>query len=237
MNIPRLHATDDIIHQLIRDEICRRGHLADLNHIDVSKVSNMDNLFKQSHFNGDISKWDTSNLTTAVNMFMGSAFNGDLSHWNVRSLRQASSMFFQSDFNRSLDQWSLESCVNFNFMFAFSAFRQPLPSWRFPSATQMRGTFQGTHLNWTADMLFPCPSHVPAEGLICLFKDCDIEASAFSLWIGTDAEHLAHIEQFWTDVKGNHFSLSDTLIQAQAYRLKTDVGLSTLHQSPRPKVI
>jgi len=35
-------------------------------------------MFKDSHFNGDISKWDVSNVTNMSSMFSGSKFNGDI---------------------------------------------------------------------------------------------------------------------------------------------------------------
>lgn len=35
---------------------------ADLNFIDTSLIKDMSRLFKNSEFNGDISKWDVSNV-------------------------------------------------------------------------------------------------------------------------------------------------------------------------------
>ena len=55
----------DLIHQ----EIKQNGPNCDLNHIDVSNVTNMFNTFRDSKFNGDISKWNVSNVTDMYNMF------------------------------------------------------------------------------------------------------------------------------------------------------------------------
>ena len=54
---------------------------ADLSKWDVSRVTNMDYMFRfASSFNGDISKWDVSSVTSMVRMFFeASSFNGDLS--------------------------------------------------------------------------------------------------------------------------------------------------------------
>ena len=56
---------------------------ADLNYLDVSKVTNMSNIFWDTDFNGDISKWDVSNVDNMYFMFYGSKFNGDIWQWQV----------------------------------------------------------------------------------------------------------------------------------------------------------
>lgn len=40
-------------------------------------------MFKNSIFNGDLSKWDVSNVTYMDSIFENSQFQGDVSHWNV----------------------------------------------------------------------------------------------------------------------------------------------------------
>ena len=48
-------ATNDTIKKIVKDEIERLGYNADLNHIDVSQVTDMSRLFNLGDFNGDIS--------------------------------------------------------------------------------------------------------------------------------------------------------------------------------------
>ena len=76
-------ATDETIEDIVNAEIERLGNNADLNHIDVSQVTEMRGLFYGSDFNGDISRWDVSNVKIMVGMFTYSQFCGDISQWNV----------------------------------------------------------------------------------------------------------------------------------------------------------
>lgn len=86
------------LQKLIEKTILEEGPYCDLNHIDVSKIKNMTELFFLSHFNGDISKWDVSNVTNMHGMFNSSMFNGDLSRWNVSKVEIMASIFAHSEF-------------------------------------------------------------------------------------------------------------------------------------------
>lgn len=65
--------------ELIDRLIDERGPNCDLNDIDVSRVTDMSELFRESNFRGDISKWDVSNVKDMSKMFLASYFNGDIS--------------------------------------------------------------------------------------------------------------------------------------------------------------
>ena len=76
-------ATNETIKEIVKSEIERLGNNADLNHIDVSQVTDMSYLFNGSCFNGDISNWDVSNVTDMEGMFDGSPLkeNDNLPVW------------------------------------------------------------------------------------------------------------------------------------------------------------
>ena len=65
---------------IIEDTIKKNGNNCDLNFIDVSSVTDLSGLFKDSKFNGDISKWNVANVTDMSGMFKYSQFNGDISN-------------------------------------------------------------------------------------------------------------------------------------------------------------
>ena len=80
----------DIILQRIEAE----GNEVDLNDIDVSKITDMSNLFEETDFNGDISGWDVSNVTNMSYMFcVCEAFNQDISNWDVSNVNNMSYIF------------------------------------------------------------------------------------------------------------------------------------------------
>ena len=89
-------ATNETIKKIVKSEIERLGKNADLNHIDVSQVTDMSYLFYFSSFNGDISKWDVSSVKNMHGMFYKSKFKGDISNWDVSNVTNMRGMFDDS---------------------------------------------------------------------------------------------------------------------------------------------
>lgn len=102
-----LIASNQTLGDIIQSEINQHGLRADLNHIDVSHVTDMTWLFEGSDFNGDISRWDVKNVEDMCEMFSNSRFNGNIGAWNVENVTDMDWMFDGSEFRGDIGRWSL----------------------------------------------------------------------------------------------------------------------------------
>jgi hypothetical protein len=79
--------------KVIKEHIQAFGNEVDLNHLDVSHVLDMSQLFYKSGFNGDISGWDVSNVLDMRHMFAHAKFNQNLTLWTPISLENSLTIF------------------------------------------------------------------------------------------------------------------------------------------------
>ena len=98
--------------KLLGQRIEEQGLECDLNDIDVSKVTDMSELFYKSKFSGDISKWDVSNVRNAYGMFLNSKFDGDIRDWNIdiSYVEDMYNMFLNSPLEGRKPMWYIIWC-------------------------------------------------------------------------------------------------------------------------------
>jgi len=145
------------LQDMIIAAIEKDGPEADLNHIDVSGVDNMNSLFSSYHggdkykrellrsFNGDISEWDVSRVKNMRVMFCVTTFNGDISDWDVSNVKDMSGMFCGAKkFNQDISRWEVGSVTNMNGMFYCAPnFNQDISKWEVGSVSNMEDMFNG----------------------------------------------------------------------------------------------
>jgi surface protein len=114
----------------------------------TSNVTNMNSLFRNSSFNGDISHWDVSNVISMGGMFGRSIFNGDISNWNVSNVEDMYNMFKESKFNNnSLKDWDIKKQYGFYGMFSYSDFNGDLSGWDVSKTFNMEMMFKYSKFN------------------------------------------------------------------------------------------
>ena len=104
----------------------------DLSQLDTSQITNMDNIFSYSKFNGDISSWNTSNVTSMILTFKkASYFNSDIGNWDVSNIKNMRGMFYYAiEFNQNINSWNVSNVVTMASMFyGAKKFNQPLNNW------------------------------------------------------------------------------------------------------------
>ena len=130
--LKRKPKTDWELCKLVREMIESEGPYCDLNFIDLSNVTSMSELFKNSKFNGDISQWDVSRVKDMYGMFQNSKFNGDISKWNVHNVTRMEHMFEESEFNGDISKWNTSKVESMHNMFRRSKFHGDLSKWKIP---------------------------------------------------------------------------------------------------------
>jgi len=179
-----IKATDGTIKKIVKDELDRLGHDADLNHIDVSEVTNMDSLFscyagdlgsKYEDLNPDISDWNVSNIKDMRYMFWGcNKFNKDISNWDVRNVENMWAMFCECEnFNQDLSQWDVNNAKDMNAMFACCKnFNGDISNWDVSKVKNMVAMFENCE-NFNQDLSGWDVSNVDRHNF--MFNNCPIK--------------------------------------------------------------
>ena len=146
----KIKATNETIYSIVISELDRLGYDANLNHIDVSEVTDMDSLFsdcadRYKDINPDISKWNVTNVHDMRYMFEGcEKFNCDISGWNVSNVEFMMQIFRGcKNFNQDLSQWNVRNVKYMQGMFyECKNFNQDLSQWDIRKVKDRRYMFE-----------------------------------------------------------------------------------------------
>ncbi len=115
----------------------------DINHWNVSTITNLVETFFVSSYNQPLNNWDVSNVTNFSGTFKNSPFNLDIGNWDVSSALLMEGMFANSDFNQDIGNWNVSNVTNMFYMFFNSPFNQNIGNWNVSNVVAMLGMFQG----------------------------------------------------------------------------------------------
>ena len=141
---------------LIYDAMQEHGSACDLNHIDVSRITDMSDLFVNTLFAGSIDQWDVSNVIDMENMFFNSRFNGYIGGWNVSNVKSMNGMFLSAPFNSSVEHWDVSNVQDMNAMFHGTKFQQDVSKWNVSKVLDFNNIFsdspfKGNISQWSID--------------------------------------------------------------------------------------
>lgn len=139
-----VHIIADIKQQLYKDKV----DAFNLNWLDISNVTMLDQLFNVNTFNRqyifwDVSDWDTSHVTSMVGTFNGCKDICDLSKWDTSKVTSMVNMFYGcSTFNGNISNWNVSKVTRFDSMFFdCSSFNQDISNWDISSAENLSYMF------------------------------------------------------------------------------------------------
>lgn len=139
-----VHIIADIKQQLYKDKV----DAFNLNWLDISNVTMLDQLFNVGTFNRqyifwDVSDWDTSHVTSMVGTFNGCKDICDLSKWDTSKVTSMVNMFYGcSTFNGNISNWNVSKVKRFDSMFyGCSSFNQDISNWDISSAENLSYMF------------------------------------------------------------------------------------------------
>lgn len=139
-----VHIIADIKQQLYKDKV----DAFNLNWLDISNVTMLDQLFNVGTFNRqyifwDVSDWDTSHVTSMVGTFNGCKDVCDLSKWDTSKVTSMVNMFYDcTTFNCNISNWDVSKVTRFDSMFyGCSSFNQDISNWDISSAENLSYMF------------------------------------------------------------------------------------------------
>ncbi len=147
--------TKNALRDIIDAEVKAQGNAPNLNMIDTSAITNMENLFdtrdkfvyrnlRKKTFNGDISNWNTSEVTDMFGMFHElEVFNSDISNWNTGKVTDMSLLFNRAFvFDKDISKWNVSKVTDMQQMFYGALkFNQDISDWDVSNVQNMSSMF------------------------------------------------------------------------------------------------
>ena len=138
------HIIADIKQQLYKDKV----DAFNLNWVDISNVTKLNQLFNvgisnRQYIFWDVSDWDTSHVTSMVGTFKECKDICDLSKWDTSKVTSMVNMFYGcSTFNGNISNWNVSKVTRFDSMFyGCSSFNQDISNWDISSAENLSYMF------------------------------------------------------------------------------------------------
>lgn len=143
MNTVRADSHEEL-RRVVKDCIRTHGSGCDLNHIDVSGITDFTYIFFATDFHGDVSEWDVSQGNAFDSMFRDCPFDGDLSQWNMGSATSFWRMFHGGHFTGDISGWDVRNVRCMDGMFAYNkGFNRDISDWTLHPACSATEMFRG----------------------------------------------------------------------------------------------
>ncbi len=162
---------------------------------DVSNVTNMYGIFRDSRFNQNISDWNVAKVTDMSLMFYNArVFNQDISKWDVSSAIVMTGMFENSqEFNQDISAWDVGRVINMHNMFSrANSFNQDIGAWDVSNVTKMDYMFNDA-TEFNQDISQWNVSNVTT--MISMFSEATSFNQNIGHWDITNVENMSYM--FW----------------------------------------
>lgn len=132
----------DLSYENIIIEVSKPKECYQLENLDVSQIEDFYVAFLCSLYNGNKLNWNTSKAKNMERMFEESIFDGDLSTFNLENCRTINGMFYGAKFNNdSLNNWNVSNIEEMYCTFNNSEFCGDISNWNINPDVDMAATF------------------------------------------------------------------------------------------------
>jgi surface protein len=113
-----------------------------INEWNTSAMTNLQETFRYSNFNSNVSNWNVSNVVTLSRTFGETPFNQPIGNWNVSKANNMIGLFsFCGGFNQDLSSWNVSGVTRMDSMFNDTPFSSDISSWNVSNVTNMSSMF------------------------------------------------------------------------------------------------